>query len=413
MSRATVARVDLDALCHNLRTIRVIVGDRAICPAVKADAYGHGAPVVAHVLKRAGADMLGVAMTEEAVDLRAAGVPGPILLLAGTPVEDIEELLDHSVTACITGESFAAELGRRAAARGTAADAHVCVDTGMRRQGLDWETAAASIAAMSSLPGLRVTGVFSHLACSGDEDMSFNREQVRRFRHVLDELDRAGLRPLMAHLANSNGVLRLPEAHFDAVRPGLIVYGMCSPAGMHALAHLRPVMSLRTRIVQCRRIAAGEKIGYGHTHTLRRDSVIATLPIGYHDGYDRGLGNVGQVLVRGRRAPIVGRVCMDQTMIDVTDVPGVQVGDEVVLYGAQGEECIPIEEAAAKAGRIPYELTCAMGRRVRREYVLDGVVVPSTPPRSVVPPDTLSHILSMGAASGDESCRKAVPGRTP
>lgn len=401
MPRPTVARIDLDALAHNVAAIRGLIGQRKICAAVKADAYGHGAPVICHALSAAGVDMFAVAMTEEAMDLRAAGIREPIILLTAVPTEDIDVILDNVITPCIAEGGFAAELSARAAGRGLRAPAHVNVDTGMHRLGLDWQTAAPAILRMSRLAGLRVTGIFSHFACADADDLAFSHQQVRRFRSVLSQLRRAGMELPFIHMANSNGVLRLPEAYFDGVRPGLMLYGLCSRQDLRSVADLRPVLSMRTRICHRKRVPRGEKIGYGHTFTTWRDSVIATLPLGYHDGFIRQFSNVGEVLVRGRRAPVVGRVCMDQTLIDVTDVPEARLGDEVVIYGRQQEQYVSVEEMAARVERIPYELTCAVGRRVRREFVLNGVVVVETPFRSVVPDAALGRILHTSASSFD------------
>jgi alanine racemase len=401
MPRPTVARIDLDAITHNVGAIRRLVGKRKICGAVKADAYGHGAPVVCHTLSAAGVDMFGVAMTEEAMDLRAAGIKKPIILLTAVPAEDTAVILQNDITACVTEEKFAAELSARALALGVRAKAHVNVDTGMHRVGLDCQTAAVSILRMSRLAGLRITGIFSHFACSDADDLGFSRLQFRRFRSVLAQLKKARMELPFIHMANSNGVLRVPEAYFDGVRPGLMLYGLCSRPDVRYVTDLKPVLSMRTRISHCKRIAKGEKVGYGHTFTTWRDSVLATLPVGYHDGYIRQFSNVGEVLVRGKRVPVVGRVCMDQTLVDVTDVPEVQLGDEVVIYGDQGEQSLSVEEMAGRVERIPYELTCAVGRRVRREFVLNGAVVVETPFRSVVPDTALGRILTTSAASSD------------
>lgn len=403
MARPTVARIDLDALEHNVRVLRGLIGERAICAAVKADAYGHGAPVVCHTLSRAGVDMFGVAMTEEAVDLRAADISEPIVLLTRVPVEDVGALLEHDVTACVAAEDFAVELSRAALQRNARVPAHVNVDTGMHRMGLPWQSAAGSILRIARLAGLRITGVFSHFACSDADDLAFCREQVRRFRSVLGQLRRAGMEPPLVHMANSNGVLRLPEAHFDGVRPGLMLYGLFSRPELRQEVPLQPVLSMRTRIIHLQRLAEGEKVGYGRTFTTWRDSLIATLPVGYHDGYIRQFSNTGEVLVRGRRAAVVGRVCMDQTLVDVTDVQEVQVGDEALIYGQQGDATISVEEMAAKVDRIPYELTCSVGPRVRREFVQNGRVVVETPFRSVVPPGSLKANFLGSAAPSDEA----------
>jgi len=402
MPRPTVARIDLDAVVHNLGVIRGLVGPRKVCAAVKADAYGHGAPVVCHALERAGVDAFAVAMTEEALDLRAAGITKPIILLTAFPGEDVPFLLANDVTACVTDAAFAREVSRRALELDAVAPVHINIDTGMHRLGLDWHTAAQDIQRIAALPGLKVEGLFSHFACAGADDLSFSREQIRRLHVVLDALRRAGTPLPFVHMANSNGVLRLPEAYFDGVRPGLMLYGLASRPEMGRAAGLRPVLSMRTRLCHIKRLPAGERIGYDLTFTTMRDSTIATLPVGYHDGFIRQFSNTGEVLVRGRRAPVVGRICMDQTLVDVTDIPGVSLGDEVVIYGRQGEHYLGLEEMALKVDRIPYELTCAVGRRVRREFVLNGTVVVETPFRSVVPATALNRIFATGTAAAHE-----------
>jgi len=401
MPRPTFARIDLDAVAHNVQAVKRLIGDRKICAAVKADAYGHGAPAVAKVMSMAGADMFGVAMTEEAVELRDAGIRKPIILLTAVPEEDIEEILEYGISACIVEEGFARRLSEKAVASATVADVHVKVDTGMRRVGILYQQAAEAILRISRLPNVRLSGIFSHFACSDAEDLSTSREQLRRFKWVIGALESAGLRMPLLHMANSCATLRMPEAHLDCVRPGLILCGLHPKTYGECGIQLQPVMSLHSRVSFCKTVSAGEKLGYGHTFTARRDSVIATLPIGYHDGFLRQYSNKGQVLVRGRRAPVVGRVCMDQTLVDVTDVPGACTGDEVVIYGEQGGSRISVEEMASLVDSIPYELTCSVGGRVRRRYVLGGVVVGETPMRSVVPPALVRQIFSASTAVPD------------
>jgi alanine racemase len=401
MARPTVARIDLNALAHNVDQVRRLVGDRKICAAVKADAYGHGAAVVCHALSHAGVDLFAVAMTEEAVELRSAGIRKPIFLLTAAPAADIDMILEYGVSACVTEEGFARELSARALQQGRRAGVHVKVDTGMRRVGIDWQVAAAAVCRIEALPGLCIEGMFSHFACADADDLSFSREQVRRFSTVLGQVRRAGINPPLVHMANSNGVMRLPEAYFDGVRPGLMLYGMLSRPELSEKVNLKPALSMRTAIAHIKSVAAGERIGYSHTFATWRPSVVATLPIGYHDGFIRQFSNTGEVLVRGRRAPVVGRVCMDQTLIDATDVPGAQLGDEVVIYGRQGDAAIGVEEMARRVERIPYELTCAVSPRVRREFVLNGAVVVQTPFVSVVPSTALSEGF-LKATAADE-----------
>ena len=399
MARPTVARIDLDALAHNVAAVRRLIGRRTLCGVVKADAYGHGAAVVARAMELAGVDMFAVALTEEALELRAAGVHGPIVLLAPVPAEDVGVLLDERVAACVAEQSFAQELASAALARGVRAPVHVKIDTGMHRAGFDWETAARAVLRIRDLAGIRIAGIFTHFARADDDDLRFSREQARRFRTVLGQLRRAGIDPPLAHVANSSGVLRVPEAYLDGVRPGLILYGLHPRPDGTPEADLRPILRLQTRIAHCKSVRRGETIGYGHTFATWRESRIAVLPIGYHDGYVRQFSNAGEVLVRGARAPVVGRVCMDQTLIDVTDVPGVHAGDEVVVYGSQGGASVGIEAMAERIGGIPYELTCAISPRVRRQFVLGGAVVVETPQRSAVPGAMLDRLFASAPAS--------------
>jgi len=409
MARPTFARIDLDAVVHNVTVVKSLIGQRKICAAVKADAYGHGAPAVAMAMSMAGVDMFGVAMTEEGVELREAGIREPVVLLTAVPDEDIDEILDQDMMACVTDEGFARRLSERAVNREQTARVHVNVDTGMRRVGIPHERAAAAILRIAQLPGLEMAGIFSHFACSDAEDLKVSRQQLADFLGVVRVLKAAGMQPPLLHIANSCAVLRMPEAHLDCVRPGLITCGLYPRhflSVMRRTVQLRPVMSLRTRVSFCKKVQAGQKLGYGHTFTAWRDSVIATLPMGYYDGFLRQYSNRGQVLVRGRRVPIVGRVCMDQTLADVTDVPGVGRGDEVVVYGEQDGHRIGVEEMACLVDRIPYELTCAVGGRVRRQFVLSGRVVGETPMRSLVPADVLAQVFPFRAAGSDETNRR-------
>ncbi len=392
MARPTYAQIDLDAVIRNIHAIKDHIGQRKICAAVKADAYGHGAVAVAHAMSAAGADMFAVAMTEEAVQLREAGIQKPIILLTVVPEDDIETILEFDICACIAEEAFAVKLSEIAQQRGTTARAHVNVDTGMGRVGLEHASAAYEMLKISRLPALEIEGVFTHLACSEDNDVS--SEQLDIFQEILLRLESSGMKLPAAHVSNSTATLQMPEAYLQCVRPGLILYGLHPPGVRCSDIDLVPALSLHTSISFCKRVTAGTKLGYGHTFTTSRESIIATLPLGYHDGYVRQFSNNGEVLVKGRRAPVVGRVCMDQTLVDVTDVPGVQVGDDVVVYGRQGDACISLEEMAQRLDRIPYELTCAVGARVRRRYVLNGKLVGETPVGSLIPPDVLCNIFS-------------------
>ncbi len=391
MARPTYASINLDAIIHNCHAVSNLVGDRKICAAVKADGYGHGAPAVARAMSSAGIDMFAVAMTEEGVELRDAGIQKPIVLLTAVPPADVTSLLDNDLTACICDESFARHLSDEAIKRNTLARAHINIDTGMRRVGIPHEQAPETVARIASMPGLDITGMFTHFACSEDRDIT--HEQMNLFRGVTRTLHNAGFELPMLHVANSTATLTMPEAYLDCVRPGLILYGMRPPALQNPVIDLKPALSLHTEISFCKKVPADTPLGYGHTFRTNKESIIATMPVGYHDGYIRQYSNTGEMLVRGRRAPVVGRVCMDQSLADVSDIPDAEAGDDVVIYGEQKDNAITIEEMARRVGRIPYELTCSVGSRVRRRYTFHGQMMGETPMRSLVPPEVLDQIF--------------------
>jgi alanine racemase len=407
MARPTFARIDLDAIMQNCRTVKQLVGGRKICAAVKADGYGHGAPAVARAMSVAGVDMFAVAMTEEGVELREAGIRKPIILLTAVPPSDIETILAHSLTTCVCEEQFARRLSEQAVRRDTEAAVHVNVDTGMARVGLPHQQAAESILRIANLPGINIEGIFTHFACS--EDSQISAGQLRLFRGVIRTLKGTGMELPTLHVANSTATLQMPDAYMDCVRPGLILYGMQPPSIQRPVVDLAPALSLHTEVSFCKRVPPDTPLGYGHTFRTERDSLIATLPIGYHDGYLRQYSNTGEVLVRGRRAAVVGRVCMDQSLADVTDIPEVRTGDEVVIYGRQHGARVSIEEMARLLGCIPYELTCSVGSRVRRQYMLNGVKMGETPMRSLVPHDVLEEIFR--ATEADESTERKTARR--
>ncbi|MFW6457189.1 MAG: alanine racemase [Planctomycetota bacterium] len=401
MGRPTYACIDLDAIIHNCHAVKNLVGGRSICAAVKADGYGHGAPAVARAMDAGGVDMFAVAMTEEGIELRDAGIDKPVILLTAVPPKDISSVLDNDLTSCICNEAFAHQLSQEAQKRHTTATAHINIDTGMRRVGIPHEEAAETVARIMAMPGLEITGMFTHFACSEDRDIS--HEQLRLFRGVTRALQQAGIELPMLHVANSTATLTMPETHMDCVRPGLILYGMRPPALQKPVIELDPALSLHTEISFCKRVPADTPLGYGHTFRTERESVIATLPIGYHDGYMRQYSNTGEVLVHGQRALVVGRVCMDQSLADVSHIPGAQSGDDVVIYGSQKGNSITIEEMARRLGRIPYELTCSVGSRVRRRYTLNGEMMGETPMRSLVPSDVLTQIFRATQSSSPDS----------
>jgi alanine racemase len=363
--RPTVAVVDLEAVRHNVEALRP--PDAAFMGVVKANGYGHGDVPVARAAIQAGAKWLGVALVEEGLRIREAGITRePILLLSEFPAGSEKEVVAADLTPTVYSTRAAAALAAAARAIGRPVRAHLKIDTGMHRVGV-LPDAAVGVAGAMREEGIEIEGVWTHLARSEELDVATTTEQLARFREVLRELDESGIRPRFRHAANSGAAIARPDSHLDLVRVGIAMYGIPPGPDLAGRVALRPAMSLRSRVSHVQRLPAGEGVSYGHTHRLDRDTTIATVPIGYADGYVRALSNRGRVLVRGRRRPVVGTVTMDQLMIDVGEDP-VEVGDEVVLFGRQGEEEIRAEEVAGWAGTIGYEIVCAVSERVPREY---------------------------------------------
>ena len=370
--RPVWAEVSLKAIARNLAEIRRVVGSRvAIMAVVKANAYGHGLKMVARTLADAGADWLAVATPEEAFELCELDLKPPLLILGHTPKEAMVEAVSKGVRLTLYSPSQLKDLAAAARQAGRPAKVHVEVDTGMGRLGfLPGPAGVEQILAASRQPEVQVEGIFTHFACADEADKTYTLEQQCRFEKVLGELRRAGVCFRYRHAANSAAVIDLPQTYYDMVRPGLALYGLYpSPQVRKDRLNLEPAMSLKARIIFLKEVPAGTPISYGRTYVTDRRSFIATLPLGYADGYSRLLSNRGVVLVRGRRAPVVGRVCMDHVMIDVTDIPEVAEGDEVVLFGRQGEGFLPVEDLAEKMGTISYEVLCLVGERVPRVYV--------------------------------------------
>lgn len=372
--RPTRADVNLEALRHNLRVVRRHAGGARVWAVLKADAYGHGAPAVARTLERARVDGFCVALLEEAVELREAGIVAPILVMGGHYGTSHDEVVERRVTPVVH------DLGQitafaRLVKSGTFAgpiDVHLKIDTGMARLGVTMEELPALAAALADVPEVRIAGLMTHLACADAPTDEETAEQLRLFEEATSLLALHGVRPDVRHAANSAAVLR-GHARLDAVRPGISIFGVSPRVGDAALSsELRGVMRVRTEVVALRDVDAGSPVGYGATWRARRRSRIATLPVGYADGVSRRLGNRGHVLVRGKRAPIVGAVSMDMAMIDVTDVEGAQLRDEVVLLGAQdgplGKDAIGADEIAGHADTIAWEVLSSVSRRVPRFY---------------------------------------------
>ena len=342
---------------------------------VKADAYGHGAVRIARILESLGVDFFGVATCEEGVELRQAAIKTPTIVLGGAFPDQGPCVQDHDLIPVVYNLESAQELSRSAGAGGSQIKVHIKIDTGMGRLGILPGQIRPFFQALSKLKGLEIHGVLTHLAdTNGDSDAGneFTRRQIDLFQQTIDELARLGIHPPYTHLANSAAIITSLPHTCNLVRPGIMLYGIHPAKGMKQVLDLSPVMSLTTKIVSLKKVPKGTTISYGRTFTCERDSLIAALPIGYADGYRRTLSNCGEVLVRGKRAPVAGVVCMDMTMIDVTGLPGVALYDEVVLLGAQGTDRITAQEIADRTHTIPYEVLCAISARVPRVYYKNG-----------------------------------------
>ena len=372
MIRQTIARVDLSALAHNARAILAhVAGQRpgaapVLVGVVKANAYGHGAAQAARTLLDAGAGMLAVADLEEAAALRTAGLPGPILVFGALSLSDLDTVFEHHLTPTIASPTAARRLQDAAARRGVRLRYHLEIDTGMNRLGFRHDNLPGTMPELLAAPNLELEAVYTHFATADVPGDELFAAQQRNFETADRALAALGARGYLRHAANSAALLAERSTWFDLVRPGLLLYGVAPPA-LAGRVSVKPVMSVRSRVVAVKGVRSGEIIGYGGRFTAQRPTTMAVVPAGYADGLDTGLAGRGWALVRGRRAPIVGSVCMDMIMLDVTGI-GAEPGDEVVLTGRQGNDEITVAEVANWASTIPYELLCRVGNRVERVY---------------------------------------------
>ncbi len=367
--RAAWADVDLSAVAHNVAEMRRRAAPARLCAVVKADGYGHGAVEVARAALAAGADLLAVALVEEGVVLRDAGVDAPVLVLSQPSPDDFDEVVAHRLTPIVdtlAGIAAAAAAVRRSG--GQPLGVHLKVDTGMHRVGAAPDDVVACGEAIAAAPALRLDGCCTHLAVADEPGHPLTDIQLGRFTAAVAGLDVAGVSPPLLHAANSAATLAVPRAHYDLVRCGITLYGLAPSPALAEVADLRPALSVRAAVSHVARVPAGEAVSYGQRYRLDRTSTIATVPVGYADGVPRALGASGvEVLLGGRRRPIAGTVTMDQLMVDCGD-DAVRPGDEVVLLGRQGAETISVEEWAHAAGTITYEIVCGFGARLRRRY---------------------------------------------
>ena len=369
--RPTVAEVSLGALRANCRQAIACVGPRVrVLAVVKADAYGHGAVAAGRAFLEAGAWGLGVSSVAEGVELRRAGIDAPVVVLFGAFPGEEPVAVGRDLAVTVSSVDQARALAAAGAACGRPARVHLKVNTGITLLGIEPDDVAAFVVAVRDLAGLRIDGIFSHFASADDVDGAVADAQLARFRAAVEALVAAGVRPEHVHLANSAAVLSKPDAHFTMVRPGLMLYGLAPSPHLRKEAALVPAMRFRTAVALVRDAAPGARVGYGGEFLVQRPSRIAVLPLGYADGYHRLNWTHGAaMLVRGHRVPVAGRVCMDHTMLDVTDVPGVVAGDPVVVFGTQGGETVGADEVARWSDTIGYEVLTSVGRRVPRIHV--------------------------------------------
>lgn len=371
--RPTWARIDREALAANFHVVKNQVGpDINVMAVVKANAYGHGAVECARRLEREGADWFGVALPEEGFELRFAGITKPILCLAGFWEGQASGCLQQQLVPVVYRLDMIEAFDRAAAERGEVADVHVKIDTGMGRLGVRFDELSDFVDALKKFKNIRVDGLMTHFAAADEPSCGpLTKDQIQRFENVAAAFRERGYRPTYKHLANSAAVFGQPAAWGNMVRPGGVLYGLwrdiLAPADRDA--PLRAVMSLHSRIMLLKWVPAGETVGYGCTFEASRKTLVATIPIGYDDGYMRALSNRGHAIIRGVSATVIGRISMDLTLIDVTNVPGVQLDDEVILMGHDAGLAVSAEDLARTAGTLSYEVTCGIGARVPRVYV--------------------------------------------
>jgi len=369
--------ISLENIVRNYREIRRLVGDdRMIMAVVKADAYGHGAAIVSKVLEKAGADRFAVATLQEAVDLRSAGISSPIMILGGSSPEQTGDLIKHEIIQTVYDLDIAKEFSQAARKYGGRLKVHVKIDTGMSRLGFEpcKDEELLKVCEVCSLEGLDVEGIFTHFATSEIPDDPFHEEQIGRFLQFSESLERRGFHIPIRHAANSGAIINIKDSYFNLVRPGLALYGLYPGPGLEDKIDLRPAMQLRAQIAQVHSYNEPVTVSYGRKFASSRPIKTATVTIGYADGLFRTLSGKMDMLVKGKRVPQIGNICMDMSIIDVTEVPDVREGDTVTLFGTDNGVTIPVEELAENAGTISYEIVCALSGRVGRRY--DNFMLP-------------------------------------
>lgn len=368
------ADIDLDAIRENIRQTRKIIKPKTkIMAIIKADGYGHGALPIARALDRM-VDAYGVAILEEGLELRRSGIHKPILILGFTPEQQYKDMIAYDIMTSVFQYDMAEKISQEAVRQNKVASIHIKLDTGMNRIGfLPEEESIDTICRINELPGIRIDGCFTHFSKSDEKDKTFARGQLEKYLQMIEALEKRGIVIPVKHVSNSAAIIDMPEANLDMVRSGISTYGMYPSGDVDkSRLPLKPAMQVKTCLTHVKTVPAGTPVGYNGTYVTTRETVIGTVPVGYADGYSRGLSNKGRVLLHGKSAPIIGRICMDQFMIDVTEIPNAKPGDSVVLVGKDGKEKITMEEFGEASGSFNYEAACDFGKRIPRVYFKDG-----------------------------------------
>lgn len=372
-----IAEINLDNIAHNMNEIRKKIGlDTKIMAVVKADGYGHGAVETAKVCLYNGADYLGIAMVDEGVQLRENNIHVPALILGYTPEAQIEDAVKYDLTQTVFSYETAVKISRAAAKIGKTAAVHIKLDTGMGRIGFDCtKKSIQEILKINELEDVKITGIFTHFSTSDEKDKGYTNMQYQKFDSMCSQLEASGISGIIRHSANSGAILDMPGLKCDMVRAGIIIYGMYPSGEVTKSIELKPAMSLKTHLSFLKELAAGESISYGRTYTTTSKTAVATIPAGYADGYARIMSNKARVIINGHYAPIIGNICMDQCMCDVSGIPDVHIGSEAILLGKSGGCEITAEELAEIQQTINYEVVCAIGKRVPRIYTKNGKII--------------------------------------
>lgn len=372
------AEINLDAICQNVQNAMDKVGkDTKMMAIIKTDAYGHGAVPVAKALKEIGTYAFGVATVEEAVQLRRAGIENPILILGYVFPADYKLLIENDIMHAVFQYETAKALSEKAASLSKTVKIHIKLDTGMGRIGMQpTEESLAEIEKIAALPNIEIDGIFTHFACADEADKTSCNRQKEKYLDFVQKLDACGIHIPIKHMCNSAGIIEFSDNFLNMTRSGIMTYGLYPSKEVNkANLELHPALQLKSHVAFVKTVGKGFTVSYGSTYTTNKENtVIATVPVGYGDGYPRALSNKGKVLIHGQYAPIVGRVCMDQFMVDVTDIPNVQQGDEVTLVGTDGDKRISVEEVADNAYSFNYEFCCGINKRVPRVYIRNGAV---------------------------------------